>query len=131
MGPAKSPNGTADGAPPLDRSVLSQLRELGAESDTDLVSELVTLFGVETPPLLAAIRAAVAASDGDALRRAAHTLKGTSSSLGAHGLAALSAELERLGRNGHTAQAPALLAQLEHEYERVTGALEVERRGTG
>jgi HPt (histidine-containing phosphotransfer) domain-containing protein len=111
--------------------VLSQLRELGVESNTDLMGELIALFAVETPPLVAAIRAAIAAGDGDGLKRAAHTLKGTSSSLGAHELAHLSAELERLGRAGHTGGAPALLVQLEHEYARVVGALEVERQGAG
>ena len=73
---------------------------------------------------MAAIRDAVAGGNADKLRAAAHTLKGSSSSLGARALADLSADLERRGRSGSVEGAAALLEPLTAEYTRVCQALE-------
>jgi two-component system, sensor histidine kinase and response regulator len=57
------------------------------------------------------------------LLRAAHNLKGSSQNLGARPMAALSAELETIGKNGTVEGATELVTRLEQEYQRVCQAL--------
>jgi PAS domain S-box-containing protein len=121
-----TPRAGSGAAPPaevLDQNVLDELRKLEADGAPDLLADLIGLFQQETPPLLDSIRDAVATGNADKLRAAAHTLKGSSGSLGARGLAALCADLERVGRSGSVAGAAALLAPLAAEYARVCVAL--------
>jgi HPt (histidine-containing phosphotransfer) domain-containing protein len=68
----------------------------------------------------------VAEGQSEQLRRAAHNLKGSSNNLGARTMAALSAELETLGKNGMVAGAAELVTRLEQEYQRVCRALATE-----
>jgi HPt (histidine-containing phosphotransfer) domain-containing protein len=65
------------------------------------------------------IRHALAASDDDALLRAAHTLQGSSASLGAPGIARASQELQKLASSGHWIAAQAVFAGLEMEVDRL------------
>jgi CheY-like chemotaxis protein len=113
----------------LDPAVLSELRQLQGEGEPDIVQELAQAFQVETPPLLEALRKAVAEGKPEQLKRAAHNLKGSSNNLGARTMAALSAELEALGKNGTVEGAAELSTRLEREYQRVCEAIAVEGAG--
>jgi HPt (histidine-containing phosphotransfer) domain-containing protein len=75
---------------------------------------------------LETLRQAVAAGQPEHLKRAAHNLKGSSSNLGARTLAALSAELETLGKQGTLEGAAEVLSRLQREYQRVCQALAAE-----
>jgi HPt (histidine-containing phosphotransfer) domain-containing protein len=77
------------------------------------------------------IEEAATKGDGAALRRAAHTFKSTSALMGALGLSELCKELERLGKEGKLEKMEGLLAEVEKEYRRVTGALEKELQNSG
>jgi HPt (histidine-containing phosphotransfer) domain-containing protein len=125
---AGSPAPGAPEGPPvpagLDQKVLDDLRQLEADGAPDLIADLIGLFRTETPPLITAIRDAVAEGNPDKLRAAAHTLKGSSSTLGARGLAELSGDLERRARGGAVTGAGTLLESLSTEYARVCQALE-------
>jgi len=112
--------------PALDPAVLSELRQLQGEGELDIVQELAEAFQFETPPLLETLRQAVAEGQPEQLRRAAHNLKGSSHNLGARRMAALSAELETLGKNETVAGAAELVSRLEQEYQRVCRALATE-----
>ncbi len=113
----------------IDWAVLNGLREFQAEDEPDLVQELVGLFKREAPPQIAAIRAAITAGDAERLRKAAHSLKGSSANLGVRLVSALGADLEQKGRSGTVEGADALLAQLEREYARACRALDAGPRG--
>ncbi len=113
----------------IDWAMLDGLREFQAEGEPDLIQELVGLFKRETPPQIEAIRAAITAGDAERLRKAAHSLKGSSANLGVRLVSALGAELEKKGRSGAVAGADALLAQLEREYARACRALDAGPRG--
>ena len=76
-----------------------------------------------------ALRQAVTEGQPEQLKRAAHNLKGSSNNLGARTMAALSAELETLGKNGTVAGAAELVTGLEQEYQRVRRALATEIAG--
>ena len=104
-------------APPIVRTIFEELQETaGAE----FVVELVDTFLEEAPTMLAGLRAALAAGDADAFRRAAHSLKSNGNTFGAQRLGELARELELGGLAA--ARADALVA-LEAEYARVAQAL--------
>jgi HPt (histidine-containing phosphotransfer) domain-containing protein len=93
------------------------------------VVELIDTFRDDARELITALRRAVPASDLDAVRRAAHSLKSTSESLGAVGLAALARDLEAAARAGRLDGAGDRIQQLAERYELVTRALGEIRRG--
>ena len=93
-------------------------RELQDAAGAEFVAELVDTFFQEAPGMLAALRAAQAAGDADAYRRAAHSLKSNSLTFGATALAA-AARAQELGGIGRAADGDALDA----EYARAAAAL--------
>jgi HPt (histidine-containing phosphotransfer) domain-containing protein len=109
------------GDEPLDRSRLMMLQSSGGGDD--LVAELVELFVGDVPPRLEAIGAAISTDDPGALASAAHSLKGSSATMGAVGMSELCRQMEMHGRAGDMAQAAPILATLEAEFERVKQAL--------
>jgi CheY-like chemotaxis protein/HPt (histidine-containing phosphotransfer) domain-containing protein len=119
----------AEPGPALDPTVLAELRHFQGEGEPDLVQELAEAFQFETPPLLETLRQAVVEGQPEQLRRAAHNLKGSSNNLGARTLAALSTELEAIGKNGTVERAAELITHLEQEYQRVCQALATEVAG--
>jgi CheY-like chemotaxis protein/HPt (histidine-containing phosphotransfer) domain-containing protein len=118
-----------ESAPALDPAVLAELRQFQGEGEPDIVQELAEAFQSETPPLLKDLHLAIAEVQSEQLRRTAHNLKGSSHNLGARTMAALSAELELLGKSGTVEGAAALVTRLEREYQRVCEALATEGAG--
>ena len=104
----------------IDPVDLERFREMMGEAGT----ELIALFLEETLDLLAELREAVAKGDAESLQRVAHTLKGSSATLGAMRLSDLCKELEIMGRRGALEGAAEKVAQVETEYERVRVTLE-------
>ena len=111
----------------MDATVLARFREDQDESKPDVVIELIDLFVRETLTSLPTLHEAVAEGNAQALHREAHNLKGSCAILGLRQMAAISEELEQMGRSGSIAGAEALLVQLEPQFERVRQALESER----
>lgn len=70
-----------------------------------------------TPADVEKIRLAIAASDPDALGRAAHALKGSSATVGARSLAACALELETIGKQQRMGDAPAAFGRMSSCYE--------------
>jgi HPt (histidine-containing phosphotransfer) domain-containing protein len=87
------------------------------------VAELIDTFVDDGRDLLAALRRALAQTDVDAFRRAAHSLKSNGESLGASSLAALARDLEAMARAGSVAGAGARLDPLSGAYDRAAAAL--------
>ncbi len=112
---------------PLARQVLAQVRALQRPGQPDLLGKIVGIYLQESPRLLQQMRDAVDREDGEALRRAAHSLKSSSANLGATELAALSKVLEHRGREGRLDGAGELLQALEAQYCGVQDALTWER----
>jgi HPt (histidine-containing phosphotransfer) domain-containing protein len=118
-----------ESTPALDPAVLAELRQFQGEGEPDIVQELAGAFQFETPPLLQALHEAVAKGQPEQLKRAAHNLKGSSNNLGAHTMAAFSAELETIGKHGTLEGASELVTRLEQEYQRVCQAFAAEGAG--
>jgi two-component system, sensor histidine kinase and response regulator len=124
-----SESGSESGAPtddPIDRSVLANLRELQGEDEPDIVAELAEMFLEEVPVRLARLREAVETGDASSVEHRAHTLKGSSGSMGAVGMEAICAELEEIGRSEELAGAPELISRLGEEFGRVRVAFREE-----
>ena len=118
----------AEASDALDMTVLASFAEVQGEDEPDIIVELIDLYLADTPHRVSAIQAALAARDGLALKRAAHTLKGSSANLGAHRLAALCAELEQLTEGELAQGCAALQMPLAQEFARVRQAFAAERQ---
>jgi CheY-like chemotaxis protein/HPt (histidine-containing phosphotransfer) domain-containing protein len=118
------PGAYAAFGPSIDHSMLDGLREVQGEAEPDILRELIGLFLTDLPPQLVALRGAVQSGDARSVARIAHTLKGSSGSMGAVRMAAICAELEEIGRSGTLAGAPVRISRLEEEFERVRVAFE-------
>jgi CheY-like chemotaxis protein len=110
--------------PTIDWAVLDGLRALQEEGEPDFVRETIDLYLADASVLIEALRQAVAQGNAAELRHTAHTLKGNSNSLGAKQMAAVSLELEKIGRSGTIEGAKSLLVELECEFECVRQALQ-------
>ncbi len=106
---------------------LPQLRATRADiGDLSVFRELIGIFLVDAPEHVETVRRAAAVGDADAVKLAAHTLKGSSGYVGARGLVRICQELE--DATGSAPPPPALVAQLEAELARVRVVLERELR---
>ncbi len=83
--------------------------------DEELLRELCQIFLEESPKLLEKLRQAVTAGDADAVMRAAHSLKGESSYLGAGGTSQAARQLEEMGRSNDLSRAGDTVTVLERE----------------
>jgi CheY-like chemotaxis protein len=119
--------------PEAVRALLARLFDVGpldlgaglayVGGDRALLAELLGIFVDDAPGHLQALHAAMAPFDGDAVARAAHTVKGTARAIGAHVTAGIAERLERAGRAGAAPAAGELTAALEDELRRVPEAV--------
>jgi PAS domain S-box-containing protein len=116
---------SAPAAAVIDRATVDQL---AATMGGAFAAELIGTFVEDGREQVAALRRTLAGGDLDAFRRAAHSLKSTSGSLGASGLAGLARELETLARAGSLAGVGDRVERLAGAYETVVRALEELRR---
>lgn len=130
--PDLTPASASDG--PVDFTMLRDLagvveRECGDVNSPQLAAtvELVDLYLSDAPMQIERMTAALTGGDRDKLRLAAHTLKGSSTNLGARQLAALCLEVENQARNPDHPLDSILLKPVTAEFERVKTALEAER----
>ena len=93
------------------------------DGDEPLARELVALFLVECPRMMAAVRDGVQNSTADDVRRAAHTLKGSMSNFTDLAPVTTAFALEQHGAAGRLADAAATLPQLEREMEGLLAAM--------
>jgi signal transduction histidine kinase/DNA-binding response OmpR family regulator len=112
---------TEPGAPDeaVDARALAALRDLQGEGQPDILAELLAVYLRDTPPRLAALHEAVACADAEALRRAAHSLKGSSSQIGAVQIARLCANLEEQARTTDLRGVAETLPRLDEAFGRV------------
>jgi len=107
----------------VDMGVLAAFEELQEEGEPDLIVELIGLYLQEAPQRIEAIQCAVANADRLCLKRAAHSLKGSSGTLGVRPLAAICEELEHLTDETFFPEARVLVSRLEEEFVRAHKAL--------
>jgi signal transduction histidine kinase/FixJ family two-component response regulator/HPt (histidine-containing phosphotransfer) domain-containing protein len=109
----------------LDQSVLNGFFEMaGPEVAVALMRELLDAYSEDVPQRLVDIETAIAQSNPEALRCAAHALRSSSINLGAVEVGQRCRELEQMGKSGTTEGAQELYPQLSLAVGMVIGALE-------
>jgi len=109
-----------------DRALFAEFREAGA-GGRGFVVKLIDQYLAESTQLMASLKEAIEHRDPVALRVAAHSLKGASSTVGATRMAGICEGLERLARKTTCDGAPILVVALGDELTRVRDALHVEQ----
>ncbi len=111
----------------LDIAVLTAWEKVKTDDGSNLVVDLIELYLQSTPPRILAIRNAVAEQEWVALKHAAHTLKGSSSTLGLRQVANVCQGLEEASSLSFRDGAEQLVQLLESKYFKAQQALEAER----
>ena len=104
----------------LDLDALKELQEVMG----DEFALLVETFTTDSILRIEGIKEAVASQDAEAIRRAAHSFKGSASNMAAPALTKLCRSLEDLGFNGSTEGGEQLQQSIIAEYAQVKTALE-------
>lgn len=97
-------------------------------ADPDFIVELIDTFCADAENLFAELETALAEDDPPAFRRAAHTLKSGSNSLGAIHLGRLCLEMEEMGKTGHLEDTRDTLGAANAEYAHVCAELSEKRQ---
>ena len=87
------------------------------DHDRDLLRELVAVFAVEAPQLLARIEEGIRAGLPGDVKKASHKLKGSLLQFSARTAVAAAQELEEKAQNGLVAGAAPLLKRLRYEID--------------
>jgi CheY-like chemotaxis protein len=93
--------------------------------DVDLLRDVIQLFREDVPVRMAAIREAVERKDAEALRLAAHELKGAAGNLAAASVVDAARTLEILGRHQSMESVPGAWDRLESEIGGLVSELEL------
>ena len=112
----------------IDPQILQAFRDMVGANVDRVLAEMIDCYLEDAPKLLSTITTSVERGDAIALRRAAHTLKSSSVTLGATTLSNFCQELEVMSRAENIESGVDKLPQLEAEYKRVRAALEMERQ---
>jgi CheY-like chemotaxis protein len=113
----------------LNTRRLDQLYELQDEDNPRLVAGIVDLFITDSPTHLAALSRAAENGDAPALKATAHRFLSSIENLGALRMREPCMSLEKMGQEGQTAGAAALIKQLGDEFIVVRAALSDRVRG--
>lgn len=111
----------------IDFSKLAALKKMIGENAEKIVAELIDCYTQDTTQLLQTMNNAVDSDDAIALRKAAHTLKSSSATLGAITLSQLSKELETMSADENTSEISSKVKQIVAEFARVKAALQAKR----
>ena len=111
------------GPPDLDRERLDALVASLGSRGKDMLPLLITRFGEEAPKLITTAREALDARDEEALRRAAHTLKGNALNFGLVALSEAAKDLEHQARDGNLGGAAELLERISDSLATAQDAL--------
>jgi HPt (histidine-containing phosphotransfer) domain-containing protein len=111
----------------VDLSVLTNFDEAQSDGEPDLIVELIDLYLEEASKLLAAMREAVAKKDELPLKRAAHSLRGSSGNLGILQMALMCREVEHM-KSDDIVPFGVLVNKMEQELVQVRQILLEERQ---
>src|SRR6266850_4173957 len=113
----------------FDVEVLNAFDELQSDDGSDLIIELIDLYLEDAPKQILAIGEASGSASWMQLKRAAHHLKGSSSTLGVRHVAEICEKLEAEScRPDPSDGVEALIQLLDYEFAKARQALAAERQ---
>jgi HPt (histidine-containing phosphotransfer) domain-containing protein len=110
--------------PVVDQEAIENLRALSPGDDDVFLKEILVIFLEDTPLRIADLHSSLAAGNTESFVRAAHSLKGSSSNVGAAQMRAAAEILEHHSRKQGLSDVKDLIAQLESAYARAREALQ-------
>jgi len=84
-----------------------------------LLEEILSVYFEDTPRQMEALKEAVERGDSSAIRRQAHTLKGSSGNVGAVSMLDVASQMEKAGETGDLAQTASLFETIEKEFDKL------------
>jgi HPt (histidine-containing phosphotransfer) domain-containing protein len=113
----------------LDPGAIAELRSLNPGDNDEFLREISGIFLDDTPQRIAELDQSLVAGDVATFIRAAHSIKGSSSNLGATALRAVAEDLETRSRAEGLRDVRDLVAKVKEEFARAQAALEALLRG--
>lgn len=110
--------------PVVDLEAIENLRALSPGDGDVFLKEILGIFLEDMPVRIAELHRSNAANDAESFIRAAHSIKGSSSNVGAAEVRAIAETLEHHSRKQGIAGQEAQIAQLEAAYSRAKVELE-------
>jgi len=109
--------------PTVDLEAIDNLRALSPDDGDVFLNEILTIFIADTPARIAELHKNLAAGDRAGFSRAAHSIKGSSSNIGASALHAIAERMELQSRAEGLAGMDTQVAELEAAFEQVRSEL--------
>jgi HPt (histidine-containing phosphotransfer) domain-containing protein len=107
----------------IDPQSIENLRSLNPGDNDEFLREIAGIFLEDTPLRIAELEESLQAADVTKFARAAHSIKGSSSNLGAMALRAAAEKLEHQARSQGLVDVAPLVATVKSEFARAQSAL--------
>ena len=107
----------------IDPQSIENLRALNPDDNDEFLREIAGIFFEDTPLRITELEESLQAGDAVKFTRAAHSIKGSSSNLGAMALRAAAEKLEHEARTSGLDNVGVLMAEVKAEFGRAHAAL--------
>ena len=107
----------------IDPQSIENLRALNPDDNDEFLREIAGIFFEDTPQRIAELNESLSAGDVAKFTRAAHSIKGSSSNLGAMALRAAAEKLENQARSQGLNDVGPLVTEVKIEFDRAHAAL--------
>src|SRR5471032_2427917 len=111
-------------APIINPAAIQSLRSLGGDDDDSFLREIIAIFLTDTPVRIAELEAGLRDGNADTFMRAAHSIKGSSSNMGATVLQETAERLETESRTVGLTGMSARVAEVKAEFAKARAELE-------
>jgi HPt (histidine-containing phosphotransfer) domain-containing protein len=109
--------------PVIDLQAIENLRSLNPDDNDEFLRELTGIFLEDTPKRLAELDTSLVSGDIGAFTRAAHSIKGSASNLGAIQLRSAAEKLEHHSRKEGLTGVTEMIAAIKTEFNRASDEL--------
>ncbi len=109
--------------PTVDLEAIENLRSLSPSDGGVFLKEILTIFIIDTPVRIAELHSSLTSGTVPDFVRAAHSIKGSSSNVGASELRAIAEHLENQARTNGLAHLDTSVTELQGAFDRVRNEL--------
>lgn len=109
--------------PVIDQDAIENLRALNPDDNGEFLREIVGIFFEDTPQRISELQQCLSSGDVSKFTRAAHSIKGSSSNLGASLLRGAAERLEHHSKTQGLAGTEPMIAEVQAEFDRAAERL--------